>query len=77
MKKGDWTTEEDFKLFSLFNIHGSSWTKLTKHFMGRTENSIKNRFYSTIRKIKADLKKKLVFCKNDYLQNKEVGRGTL
>jgi hypothetical protein len=30
---------------------GSSWSKIAQRINGRTENSIKNRFYSTLRKI--------------------------
>ena len=57
MKKGDWTSEEDFILFKLFNQYGSKWSKITKFFKGRTENSVKNRFYSTLRRIANEKKK--------------------
>lgn len=57
VKKGNWTIEEDDLIFKLYMQYGSSWSKIAKHLKGRTENSIKNRFYSTIRKIAADRKK--------------------
>lgn len=57
VKKGNWTIEEDDLIFRLYMQYGSSWSKIAKHLKGRTENSIKNRFYSTIRKIAADRKK--------------------
>ena len=57
VKKGNWTIEEDDLIFKLYMQYGSSWSKIAKHLNGRTENSIKNRFYSTIRKIAADRKK--------------------
>jgi hypothetical protein len=66
VKKGDWSKEEDLRLFILFSKYSSSWSKLTKHFKGRTENSIKNRYYSTIRKIKADFKKNNILSLEDY-----------
>jgi hypothetical protein len=49
--KGNWTTIEDYKIFKLFQNKGSQWSKIASHFKGRTENSIKNRFYCTLRKI--------------------------
>ena len=58
LKKGNWTTEEDEKIFQLYQVHGSSWAKIEKHLPGRTENAIKNRFYSTIRKLATDQRKK-------------------
>lgn len=57
VKKGDWASEEDDKIFKLYLEFGSSWSKIASHFADRTENSIKNRFYSTIRKLYSDQKK--------------------
>ena len=57
VKKGDWTPEEDDLIFKLYVNYGSSWSKIALHFKDRTENSIKNRFYSTIRKLYSDQKK--------------------
>lgn len=50
LKKGNWTIAEDYLLFRLYDKLGSGWTNLSKYFPGRTENSIKNRFYSSLRK---------------------------
>mmetsp|Transcript_22588 Transcript_22588/g.40658 ORF Transcript_22588/g.40658 Transcript_22588/m.40658 type:complete len:254 (-) Transcript_22588:144-905(-) len=52
VKKGEWKPEEDSLIFQLYNTYGPRWTQIAKHLNGRTENSIKNRFYTTIRKIK-------------------------
>lgn len=49
--KGNWTAKEDYMIFKLFSLQGSKWSKIAEHFKGRTENSIKNRFYSTLRRI--------------------------
>ena len=48
--KGNWTNEEDFKIFTLFKKIGGKWSKIALNIIGRTENSIKNRFYSTLRR---------------------------
>lgn len=57
VKKGEWTKEEDELIFELYKKHGSSWSRIAKLVPGRTENSIKNRFYSTLRRLTADRKK--------------------
>lgn len=46
----------------MFEMHqqiGSQWTKIAEYLPGRTENSIKNRYYSTLRKFSAVPKKKV------------------
>jgi len=48
--KGNWTTEEDLKIFTLYQKLGGKWSKIALSVNGRTENSIKNRFYSTLRR---------------------------
>lgn len=52
VKKGDWKPEEDALIFQMYQNLGPRWTLIAKQLHGRTENSIKNRFYSTIRKMK-------------------------
>ena len=53
VKRGDWKPEEDALIFQKFQVCGPKWTKIAECLEGRTENSIKNRFYSTIRKMKS------------------------
>lgn len=50
VRKGDWSVNEDVTIFELFQQLGSRWAEIAKRLQGRTENSIKNRFYSTLRK---------------------------
>lgn len=49
--------EEDREIFKGYLIYSSSWSKIAKNLVGRTENSVKNRFYSTVRKLLADQEK--------------------
>ena len=42
-------------IFNGYLTYGSSWSKIAKELPGRTENSVKNRFYSTVRKLIADV----------------------
>eukprot|EP00826_Nyctotherus_ovalis_P028396 TRINITY_DN2243_c0_g3_i2.p1 TRINITY_DN2243_c0_g3~~TRINITY_DN2243_c0_g3_i2.p1 ORF type:complete len:271 (-),score=51.40 TRINITY_DN2243_c0_g3_i2:100-912(-) len=46
-----WTKEEDTLLFKLYKEKGSVWSAIAKNFPGRSENNLKNRFYSTLRRI--------------------------
>ena len=55
--KGNWTLEEDFKIFILYKHFQGKWSRAANVFVGRTENSIKNRFYSSLRKA-TSIKKK-------------------
>jgi len=65
VKKGNWSPEEDFNIFQLYNKYGSQWSKITEYFKGRTENSIKNRFYSTLRRIATEKKKEKTKADNN------------
>lgn len=48
--KGDWTPEEDFLIMFFYQKCNGSWNKIIPLFNGRIQNSIKNRFYSILRK---------------------------
>ena len=50
LKKGFWSPEEDFLIMFFYEKCKGSWKKITPLFNGRIENSIKNRFYSQLRK---------------------------
>ncbi len=51
MKIVEWTEEEDRRLFELYKEKGSCWSSIATEFEGRTENQVKNRFYSTLRRL--------------------------
>ena len=48
--KEKWSAEENKKLFDLHSKYGSHWKEIASHFPGRTDNGIKNQFFSIIRK---------------------------
>jgi len=50
IKIGWWTVEEEKTLFESQKLHGNCWSKIATFLPGRTENAIKNYFYSTIRR---------------------------
>lgn len=49
-KMNSFTTQEISCMIHYFDVYGSQWAKISKHLNGRTENQIKNFFYSTIRR---------------------------
>ena len=51
IKKGDWTIEEDAIIFECYKTYGKKWSQMTERLPGRTENSIKNRFYAAYRRL--------------------------
>ena len=54
VKKGQWTSEEDFLIMYFYKKYEGSWKEIINLFQRRTENSIKNRFFSQLRKIASE-----------------------
>lgn len=50
IKKETWTEEEENHIFELQKQFGNKWSEIATHMPGRTDNSIKNCFYSAIRR---------------------------
>ena len=57
VKKGSWTDEEDRLLFEYREKLGNQWAEIAKHIPGRTDLSVKNRFYSYRRKLQRQKKR--------------------
>lgn len=54
--ESDWNASEDLKLINLQLDMGNCWSKIAKEMTGRTENSVKNRWNSLIKKARGSLK---------------------
>lgn len=50
IKKNTWTKEEENLIFKYQRIIGNKWSEIATYLPGRSDNSIKNHFYSTVRK---------------------------
>lgn len=64
INKAKWTKDEERLLFQLYQKYGPKWCSLVQYFKNRTENSIKNRFYSTLRKFATEYKRSFDKRKN-------------
>ena len=59
LTKDKWTCEDNMKLFELHKNMGSKWKEISGQFDRRTDNGIKNQFFSIIRK---SLRKACKYC---------------
>lgn len=55
--KEDWTYEEELALYSLHDEIGNKWAQIAAKMNGRTDNCVKNHFYSKLRKALRKLNK--------------------
>ena len=60
----DWSPSEEDSIFRLSKVDKNQWSKIAKWLQGTSENSIKNHYYSTVRKNPRRVNKKLIFNEN-------------
>ena len=50
LKKGEWTDDEEAILIACHQQHGNRWAIIAKQLPGRSDNDVKNHWYSTIQR---------------------------
>ena len=75
-ERGKFTEEEDQNIIKYYKIYGNSWAKIAKKLKTRTGDMVKNRFYSSLKKIiyknKSLLKRKRERIQKNKIKNEET-----
>lgn len=74
--KKSWTAAEEDIMFEEHKKHGNKWIIIAEKLPGRTDNAIKNHFYSTIRRSLRRISK-FMGSKNSTIKLRKIKPSTL
>ena len=60
LKKKQWSEDEELQLLEAHRLIGNKWAEIAKVIPGRTDNQIKNFFYTNLRKNIARIEKGII-----------------
>ena len=60
INKNQWSEVEEYLFIECHKLFGNKWSEIAKFIHGRTDNAIKNHFYSSLRKHISRMNKDLV-----------------
>eukprot|EP00919_Chromeraceae_sp_WS-2016_P069985 GHVR01165926.1.p1 GENE.GHVR01165926.1~~GHVR01165926.1.p1 ORF type:complete len:271 (+),score=115.48 GHVR01165926.1:69-881(+) len=72
VKKGRWTVDEERLLYELHMKHGNRWALIAQQMPGRSDNQIKNHYYSTMRRSMRMLRPDTKSNKTSYHETEEI-----
>jgi hypothetical protein len=74
VSKQEWTAEEDRLIMELVERYGTKWSRIAEMLPGRTDNSIKNRWNSTMRK---NARRQVCACPRSHCARPHAAHGSV
>ncbi|OMJ95340.1 hypothetical protein SteCoe_1242 [Stentor coeruleus] len=73
INRQEWTENEKNKILELHIIYGNRWSKIAQHLEGRSDNAVKNFYYSNLRKnIRKNARNKAIRKRKNRREKKEI-----
>lgn len=71
IKKSEWSEREEWFLYITHQLYGNRWADISGHIPGRTDNTIKNHWNSSMRKKLSFFREKLLAIAELFLKDKK------
>lgn len=71
IKKSDWNEKEEWLLYIAHQSFGNRWADISGHITGRTDNTIKNHWNSSMRKKLSLFRERLLSISELFLRDRK------